>query len=277
MKLLRRALAALALCTGFTGGACATAFSVDFTDLWYNPAESGWGFNVIQQGNTLFGTLFVYNTDTTARWFVASDMKPQASSAGQPKFGGKLYLTTGPYFGAPAFNPAQVGVTEVGDISITFTTSSTAALVYNVNSVTVAKNVTRQTFATTTLDGTFQGGIDAVTTACATSSQNGGSATFLGFLTASVNAQNTVALTLNYLLQGQQATCNFNGNFSMQGRLASISGGIWACRFGTTQLNSGTYTVTNLDIQQSGMTGTFTATDQFCTYNGRIGGLRTAN
>ena len=32
----------------------------DITDLWWNPAESGWGMNVIQQGDTSFVTMFVY-------------------------------------------------------------------------------------------------------------------------------------------------------------------------------------------------------------------------
>ena len=37
----------------------ATTYSTDYTDLWYNPNESGWGLNLIQQYQTMFGTLFV--------------------------------------------------------------------------------------------------------------------------------------------------------------------------------------------------------------------------
>ena len=41
----------------------ATPFSVDASDLWYNPAESGWGVNLAQQGDTAFLTLYVYGSD----------------------------------------------------------------------------------------------------------------------------------------------------------------------------------------------------------------------
>lgn len=278
MTLFRRFCSALCAALCFAAApASATNYSVDFTDLWFIPAENGWGFNVIQQGNTLFGTLFVYTNDRSARWYVASGMTPQTASAGQAKFGGKLYQTSGPFLGDVAFNPGQVVVTEVGDISVTFLTSNSAILVYNVGATTVTKTITRQTFVNNTPAGSYQGGIDALLSACATSSQNGAGATFLGFLTATLNAQNGVSLQLNYLLSGQQATCNFNGTYSQQGRLGSITGGQWACTFNGSQLNTGTYSVTNLDIQVTGMTGNFSATDQFCTYTGRIGGLRTAN
>ncbi len=277
MTSFRSTVAALAVFLGFAAPASATTYSVDFTDLWYNAAESGWGFNVVQQGNTLFGTLFVYGSDQSARWFVASDMKPQTASADQARFGGKLYQTTGPFFGAPAFNPTQVGVTEVGDISITFTTGSTATLAYNVGANAVTKSVTRQTFVADTPAGAYQGGIDSITSACANSNQNGATATFLGFLSVAMNTQNGVTMQLNYLLGGQPATCNFTGVYSQQGRAATIAGGQWACTFNGNQLNAGTYSVTNLGIQVTGMTGNFSATDQFCTYTGRIGGLRTAN
>jgi hypothetical protein len=278
MTLFRRLAAALCAALCLTAvPASATNYSIDFTDLWYIPAESGWGFNVIQQGNTLFGTLFVYGNDQSARWYVASSMTPQTASAGQAKFGGKLYQTTGPFFGALAFNPTQVAVTEVGDISITFLTSTSAVLVYNVGATSVTKSVTRQTFALNTPAGQYQGGIDAITSACATSSQNGGTATFLGFLLTNINAQSGVTMQLNYLLQNSQGTCNFNGTYSQQGRLGSITGGQWSCSFNGSTLNTGTYSVSSLDIQVTGMTGVFSATDQFCTYSGRIGGIRTTN
>jgi hypothetical protein len=280
MTLLRRIAAALAAGLAFIAApASATPHSTDFTDLWFIPSESGWGLNLIQQGNTLFGTLFVYGNDTTARWYVASDMKPQTAPAGQFKFGGKLYQTTGPFFGAASFNPANVQVTEVGDIAITFTTGTTGVLVYNVNTTTVTKNVQRQTFVVNSPAGAYQGGMDTITSACGTSSNNGATATFLGYVQIALNAQNVVGMTMNYFGQGnQQATCTFtNGTLVPTGRLASITGGSWTCAQGGTTLNSGTFTITNLDVQVAGLTANIVATDQFCTYTGRFGGLRTVN
>ena len=39
--------------------------AANYTALWWNPAESGWGVNFNHQGNILFGTLFTY--DAAAR------------------------------------------------------------------------------------------------------------------------------------------------------------------------------------------------------------------
>jgi len=277
MTLCQRLLAAVTatLCLASLPAA-ATTHSTDFTDLWYNANEEGWGLNVIQQGNTLFATMFVYGNDQSARWFVASDMKPAGAGAGQNGFAGKLYQTTGPFFGAPAFNETQVGVTEVGDMTLLFTSASTATLTYTVSGTGVVKQLTRQTFVTNSPAGVFQGGIDAITSACAVSSQNGGAATFLGFINATINAQGAVQMQMNYLLNTQQAICNFTGTYSQQGRLGAITGGQWSCNFNGQQLNLGTYSVTNLDIQVTGMTGVFNGVDQHCSYSGRFGGLRTS-
>src|SRR5438477_11100290 len=95
--------------------AAATTSSTDFTDLWWNPSENGWGVNVIHQGDTFFATLFVYGTDGTARWFVASNLTGSGTI-----FSGTLYQTAGPYFGAGTFNPAGVGVTPVGAMTFSF-------------------------------------------------------------------------------------------------------------------------------------------------------------
>ena len=96
MTFLRRFAAAAFASLAFALPASATNFSTDYTDLWFNPSESGWGVNVIQQGNTLFATLFVYGTDQSPRWYVASGLVASSSTV----FSGQLFQTTGPYFGA---------------------------------------------------------------------------------------------------------------------------------------------------------------------------------
>lgn len=278
MTLFKRFAAALAaaLCLA-SAPASATTYSIDFTDLWFNPAESGWGFNVIQQGNTLFGTLFVYGSDLSARWYVASGMTPQSAPAGQFKFGGKLYQTTGPFFGAASFNPSSVTVTEVGDISITFITSSTATLVYNVNTTTVTKNISRQSFQGTSPAGTYIGGQTSVTSACANGANNGLFANFIGDLTVNLSAQNVATLRIDYVLNGVLANCIYTGNYAQQGRLGTVSNGTWGCTQSNQSLNSGSFSMSNVDAQVNGLSANITASDQICTYTGRFGGIRNVN
>ena len=39
----------------------ATAGITDMTDLWWVPAESGWGLSINHQGRTLVATFYAYN------------------------------------------------------------------------------------------------------------------------------------------------------------------------------------------------------------------------
>ena len=88
----------------------ATPQNRDVTDMWFDPAESGWGVNFIHQGNTLFGTLFVFGADGQPKWFVA----PNVSGDGGV-YTGHLHDCTGPWFAA-AFDPASVSCRDAGTL-----------------------------------------------------------------------------------------------------------------------------------------------------------------
>jgi hypothetical protein len=55
---LRLVLAFAAIFAASTG-AFATPQRENTTDMWFDPAETGWGLNLIHQGDTLFGTHFL--------------------------------------------------------------------------------------------------------------------------------------------------------------------------------------------------------------------------
>jgi hypothetical protein len=76
--------------------ASAPAITGNYTDLWWNAAESGGGVNVDHQGNVVFATLFTHDADGTAMWLVTSDGRKQADGS----YLGALYRTTGPEFNA---------------------------------------------------------------------------------------------------------------------------------------------------------------------------------
>jgi len=120
ISLIRRCAAGLVVALGVSMPASAVTAGTDFTDLWFNPAESGWGVNLIQQNNIIFATLFVYGNDSSARWFVASNLQ-----GGGTAFTGQLFQTTGPAFSAN-FNPAAVTATAVGTMTISFSSAPAA-------------------------------------------------------------------------------------------------------------------------------------------------------
>src|SRR4029079_12397855 len=93
---------AIVLALAFAAPAFAgSSFSTDVSDLWWNPDESGWGVNVIQQGNYVFATFFVYDASGRAHGYVASAMVAPSAAASGATFQGDLFEARGPYFAVP--------------------------------------------------------------------------------------------------------------------------------------------------------------------------------
>jgi hypothetical protein len=124
----------------------------NFSDLWYNPSESGWGVNLIQQYDTIFATLFVYGADNRTRWYVAPALRQAATPA---NFSGDLFETNGPWFGG-TFTQGAVSNRRVGTMIFTALVSGTAGTVsYSVDGVSVTKNIQRQTWSSTPGAGNY--------------------------------------------------------------------------------------------------------------------------
>ncbi|MBL0141824.1 MAG: hypothetical protein IPP91_07070 [Betaproteobacteria bacterium] len=273
IEILRRFTLALLAGLAFALPAQATSYSTDFTDLWWNPAESGWGMNVIQQDETLFLTFFLYGPDNTARWYVASSVKPtipQPSNA--TRFTGALYRTTGPWFGG-TFNPVDVGRTEVGAVTVTFDSSDTATLSYTIDGTPVVKVIERQGFRVNSVAGVYAGGLVALASGCTDTLANG-PLDMLGTTTVTQATDQVSFKVAFYTPIGQTATCTFTGAYSHKGRMISVPSGSFSCVVNGFQANAGVFAMSALDAQLNGFHATFTGRDQYCTYNGRFGGTR---
>ena len=126
------------------------ALATNFQDIWYAaPAESeaGWGVNFTHQGDVIFATWFTYDVDGTPLWLSAT-LDKTASGA----YSGTLYRTTGPKFNAVPFLPADVTLTPVGTLTLTFANGNSATFAYTValegpaSAVTQTKSIVRQVF-----------------------------------------------------------------------------------------------------------------------------------
>ena len=117
--------------------------AVNYSDIWWNPSESGWGLTIVQgPTKVLFAVWFVYDASGKPTWYT---LEPgQATSAGKfTTFTGPIYKTSGPYFGGP-FDPAQVGLTQVGTGTLSFRHSDSGTFTYTVEGVTGSKAIVRQ-------------------------------------------------------------------------------------------------------------------------------------
>ena len=119
------------------------AAATNYQDLWWNPAESGWGINLTQQGNTIFATWFTYNQNGKPLWLTVTATPPTPQSG---IYAGTLYQTSGPAYYTVPFNPANVVQMPVGAATFTFANGNSATFAYTAFGVSQSKTITREVF-----------------------------------------------------------------------------------------------------------------------------------
>ena len=268
MKLFKRLAAGLVAAFAIAMPSAASTYSVDYTDLWINPNESGWGLNLVQQYDVMFATIFLYGPDGSDRWFSASALTP----AGGNSFSGQLFQSSGPYYGAGVFNSSAVTRNPVGTMTVSFGSSNAGTLTYTVNGVSVTKSIVRFTFRNENLTGNYLGGLTANSSGC--NGVSNGPVLVFDNLTVTQNGA-AVTMRVNFFNgAGTLSQCNFTGAMQSTGKISLISGTI-SCSAGSTATNQGTFTISNITSSQTGFSGTYTGSDQFCSsYSGQFGGVK---
>jgi hypothetical protein len=118
---------------------------LNYTAMWWNPAESGWGLNINQQDLTLFATLFSYDSDGAPMWLVAPNLALQVADG---SYRGTLYRASGPPFNAAPWTAIHASI--VGGMTIRFTTDHTGSVSYFGLGTSVTKNIEKEVFGTPT-------------------------------------------------------------------------------------------------------------------------------
>ena len=211
---MRRSLRTLACLAALAGARCFadTPYSVDVSDLWYDPAESGWGINLAQQNDTVFATLFVYGADGKPRWYSASSMTGTRGPNGVT-FRGQLAESAGPAQPGP-FEASRVTRREVGTITFEAASDNFGNLSYTVDGVSVRKAVQRLTMKAVNASGEYVGYRSARGCGTATDPLSNNPATFRILQSASSFTMTSTVLN---------ETCTYVGTFSFY--LFSVSAG----------------------------------------------------
>jgi len=119
----------------------------DYTDMWWTGGtENGWGMSVSQHGPIQFNVIFAYDNAGKSLWYV---MPGGSFNAAGTVFTGALFLPSSAPFSAYDKSLFAVGA-SVGSASITYTSSSTATLTFNINGISATKSIQRQIFAAET-------------------------------------------------------------------------------------------------------------------------------
>ena len=259
-KAIRTAAAVCFLAIATPSWVNATSFSTNQSDLWWNPAESGWGIQFVQEADVIFATLFVYDQTRVPIWYTAT-----LNYAGNLTWTGALYLTNGPWFGAGFFDPSSVGVQQVGTMTAYFPFVDSGTLSYSVNGVVVNKSITRQLLRLEDFTGDYIGGIEETLAGCANPANNGAVEDF-AFITV-----NHVGTSMSIVTSDATGfSCTFNGVYGQAGHMGQLTGS-FSCSNG----DQGNFNAFEMEVSRSGFTARFTGNDIFCSsISGRIGGLR---
>lgn len=200
------------------------ALAVDWNDLFWNPSESGWGVNFVQNGNFIFATFFVYGEVLQPTWYSG-----QMTIDSNGIWSGPLYVTSGSFYGAP-WNPGQRTTAQVGTVTFAPAPGSATGgtLTYNVNNVNVSKQVTRQTLQTIVIGGEYFGGIVADVYNCTNPLFNTVVRLYSQFTVVQTNAGQ---LQFDFSV-ADGGTCRMVGNFAQDGTLLRVPNAAYTCTAG---------------------------------------------
>jgi hypothetical protein len=235
-----------------------------FTDLWWNPAESGWGVTVDHQNDVMFLTFFVYGANGSPYWVTGILYRTDTSPIVPHAFSGDMHETRGPYFG-DTFDPGRVSQRPVGHATFTGIRGNAAQLQYSIDGVTVTKALERQTLRHLDFSGIYNGISNYVLSNCLSPINNGMEVHDAGNVTI---AQSGTTFRLSFDSVVRSSNCSFFGSYSQTGSIGSATGTM-ICNDGT----SGTFL---LDIMQwtiTGWTARITAQTNACDYQGIVGGI----
>ena len=219
----------------------ASADTIDQSDLWWNPAESGWGVQLAHRGQVIFATMYVYDVQAKPTWATAI-LRP--SPAG---WSGDLYVTTGPHFGSPTFNPATVTRRIAGTMTWNTTDGMNGTIAYTVDGVSVSKQVVRQTLENDNYAGRYFGALSWTNTC------TGVHESFANITVTQVGTN----VSVNWTIEATRDSCSLAGTLSQNGQFGKISG-YFEC---APVHDDGDFTFYELRVTPQGITGRYESYD----------------
>jgi hypothetical protein len=130
---MKHALMTAALLALAAPAAAQSVPAANYTDMWWNPSESGWGISFAQHSShQVFAVWYTYDPRESASsgrgkplWFVV----PGGTWTTPTRFTGTAFVTNGVPFNQPGSNLRS---TPVGTFTFDFSTASSGTFTYNV-------------------------------------------------------------------------------------------------------------------------------------------------
>ncbi len=115
----------------------------DYSDLWWNEMEAGWGMSIHTKNDKLFAAWFVYDAVGKPNWYT---FQAGSWTAGNV-YSGLVVKTTGPVHGGiTTGNGTTVLIAQAGTATLTFNSYDKATFAGTVDGLPFNKALTRQLF-----------------------------------------------------------------------------------------------------------------------------------
>jgi hypothetical protein len=220
--------------------AASAAHALDFNGWWWNPATSGQGVNVGQQGDIMFMAWFTYDETGKGAWLI---MSGQLSANND--FSGSLLRTKGPALGTP-FNPALVTGSAVGTGTLSFSDLHHASLAWTFDGKSGTLPLVRESYGAGPVDpsGNYlqSNGVAGKTVGNAQCAYTGSTAAVpTGFNIVKSGTTLTISLP-------NTPTATFSGTFQQSGEWLYVPTGNYTS---ADSYGSGTFTASVLTIDRS--------------------------
>jgi hypothetical protein len=204
-----------------------------YSDIWYDPAESGWGVFVKQSDKFQFLAFFIYGPGTAPNapptWYTA-----QLTDVGDGlTYTGPLYATTGTYFADPWQGDVA---TQVG--MATFSGSPAAEdyahaiLTYTVGDLLVNRSIVRQTLTAYALSGNYSGAVLGTVAGCSNPADNNGAVSGRFNLALAQVGDTSATLTFSFVDPNTAydgMVCTLGGSLTHFGTVYAITPAQYSC------------------------------------------------
>jgi lysyl endopeptidase len=128
---------------GTTGSAPTATPTQNYTDLWWDPNQDGWGLNLVQHdSHVVFGVWYTYDGSGKRTWFVFSS----GTWTDANTYTATLQSVAGPPQTGGTFDPSLVRRTNVGTATLRFSDRNNGTFSWSVNNQVGTKSITRYAF-----------------------------------------------------------------------------------------------------------------------------------
>ena len=113
----------------------------NYTDLWWNPNESGWGISIHVKRDKFFAAWFVYDASGNPTWYSLQGGRWETAT----RYSGPIYVThAAPNSGVGPLS--SLTITSAGFGVVTFNGTDQAVFTYDINGISGNKSIVRQPF-----------------------------------------------------------------------------------------------------------------------------------